>query len=227
MFRVVCHEGVAIGHSYESDHHLVFFGTRHGNMETLQRHFPQLNFATIKQTHSIDWTAASSNAVAADAHFTHEPNLALLIKTADCLPIMIAGNSFAAAVHAGWRGLVGGIISGLVPALQSSHATAAFVGPHIGRHSFEVGREVEKEFARSLASASLSTNEIFLAHANPEKVYLNLALVARRQLHALGVKKILNCDYNTFSNLDYHSFRRDGDRAGRQLSFISLKAVAT
>lgn len=227
MFRVLCHDGVAIGHLYESDTHLVFFGNRNGTLPLVRQHFPHLVFCSIKQTHSTDWTRASLDEVAADAHFTQEPGQALLIKTADCLPIMITDGAFVAAVHAGWRGLAAGILPGVFKIHKDCQSATAFVGPHIGQRSFEVGREVEQAFTRSLASMSLNANEVFFAHANPEKVYLNLALVARRQLRSLGIKKILNADYNTFANPDYHSFRRDGERAGRQFSFVALKTAKT
>lgn len=227
MFKVVCHSKIAIGHLYESDTHLVFFGNALGSPERIRESFPHLTFLSVKQVHSNTWVRASVTETVADAHYTTAPGEALLIKTADCLPVMAVAPGFAAAIHAGWRGLAAGIIRGLALVSDRPSWDCGFVGPHISRQRYEVGREVEQQFRSALDSISISAQDVFLPHSDPRKVFLDLGLVARRQLQSVGIQKILNVEYDTFSLPSYHSFRRDAQSAGRQLSFVCIKPSVT
>ena len=83
-----------------------------------------------------------------DALWTDEPGLPMLALTADCLPIAVAAVDrppALALVHAGWRGLAGGIVEQAVGALGAGE-TAAIVGPAVGPCCYRVGPEVSARF---------------------------------------------------------------------------------
>ena len=99
----------------------------------------------------------SDTAIVADAAITREKNIALSIMTADCLPILLAdknGNEIA-AIHAGWRPLAKNIIKKTINQMQTpTDELIAWLGPCIGRQSFEVGTEVRQEFIELSDEAS-------------------------------------------------------------------------
>ena len=88
----------------------------------------------------------------ADALISGDPNVAILVRCADCVPILIAspGTGRVAAIHAGWRGLVAGVIesalAALAPTAAERRSLIASIGPSIGVDSYEVGSEVAEQF---------------------------------------------------------------------------------
>jgi len=157
----------------------------------------------------------------ADAALTRQTGRVCAILTADCLPVLLAAESgeAVAAAHAGWRGLVGGVIEAAVRALAVAPASlVAWLGPAIGPRHFEVGGEVRELLVAedSEASASLVPNARgrFLA---------DLPALARRRLARLGVQRIYGGGECTFSDAgNYFSYRRDGI-TGRQATLIWLE----
>jgi YfiH family protein len=145
----------------------------------------------------------------ADGHVVREPGLAPLVFTADCLPVAVAGPGGVAMLHAGWRGLAGGILAAGAEAVQ---ATSAAIGPAIGPCCYEVGDEVLGTFAD--LGDGIATGRM-----------LNLAEVARRQLAHAGVGRVesaglcTNCEEELF-----FSHRRDDGRTGRQGGIAWLEA---
>ena len=176
--------------------------------------------AWARQIHSAAVLAASPGECGAgDALYTDRRGLALGVVTADCVPVLVAGPAGVAAVHAGWRGLVGGV----VPAALREGADAlggepaewtAWVGPAIGACCYEVGEEVAAEVAAS------SSDEVVIP-GPAGKPHLYLPGVALRQLEAAGVGEIwapprcTRCD-----EARLWSYRREGRGAGRNLAFI-------
>ena len=88
----------------------------------------------------------------ADALLTDCPDFALSMRTADCVPILIASTDgqLVCAVHAGWRGVVAGIVPEVIAVMQQRHLSLSqlliAIGPSIGLDAFEVGDEVAQEF---------------------------------------------------------------------------------
>ena len=151
-----------------------------------------------------------------DAMTTRREGLALAVFTADCLPVLLATSDSIAAVHAGWRGLVGGVLGVAVRGLDDSHAPRAWIGPAIGACCYEVGDEV------AIAVADASAPSV-LRRGRREKPHLDLAAAARHQLVAAGVAAadITTIDLCTRCQLDrLWSYRRDRDAAGRNVAFI-------
>jgi YfiH family protein len=138
--------------------------------------------------------------VEADGHVVTEPGPAPLVFTADCLPVALHGPEGLAMVHAGWRGLAGGI---LAAAAEAVGATRAAIGPGIGPCCYEVGEEVLTAFA-GLGDVA-------------EGRMLDLPEVARRLLAEAGVEQVESAGLCTSCEAElFFSHRRDHGRTGRQ-----------
>jgi YfiH family protein len=160
----------------------------------------------------------------ADAIVGREPGRLLSVRTADCLPILLgcARSGIAGAVHAGWRGLVGGTISAALDAMisrgASRDAIVAAIGPAISVARYEVGEEVIEAFRETgLEPAHRSAEE------TGTKPHLDLAATAREVLRRGGIEgdrlDVLPCC--TFAEPDrFFSYRRDGARSGRLAAVI-------
>ena len=161
-----------------------------------------------------------AEAPAADAAYSLVPGAACVVMTADCLPVLFtddAGTCVAAA-HAGWRGLLDGVLQATVASLPVARdRLLAWMGPAIGPTAFEVGSEVRHAFlARDAAAANA-----FVAGKNGRWL-CDLYALARMRLAADGVTKIYGGGLCTYSDSErFYSFRRDGV-TGRMASMIWL-----
>ena len=170
----------------------------------------------------------------ADALVTRAPDVAVAVRTADCAPILLArvDGSAVAAVHAGWRGAVGGVIEAAVRALQDGatpDAIVAAVGPSIGQDAFEVGPEVV-DAARAVIGGDV---DALVRMGDPERgersdrLHLDLRGVCARVLARCGVERVdLVGGCTVTEEAAYFSHRRDvtlrkGLHTGRQMSAIA------
>jgi YfiH family protein len=147
---------------------------------------------------------------------TELPGVALVIQTADCVPILLAGVRSVAAVHAGWRGSARNAAAEGVAALaqlgEAASSLLAFLGPSIGSCCYEIGGEVAAQFAGEFARRSRAGRSV-----------LDLPAVNRAQLEAAGVPAAnisvhpacTRCGGEKFA-----SYRRDGSAAGRMIALI-------
>lgn len=152
----------------------------------------------------------------ADAIVAIEPGVAPSIRTADCLPVLIADpdTGRVAAVHAGWRGVVRGIVIASVAALDPGPRAVAAIGPGIGACCFEVGPDVAETIAASAPGAPVIV-------ANGARPRVDLRAAVRAQLVAAGLGAIDDVSACTLCDAArFFSFRRDGKRSGRMLSAI-------
>lgn len=181
------------------------FGTR--NSEPLTG-----RVATLRQTHSdLVWSVRQSVGCLGDgdAMITDEPGLLLAIRTADCVPILLADpvRKVVAAVHAGWRGTVAGILTQTVGQMSTDYETnpldlIAAIGPAIGPCCFEVGAEVPLPLVDRKA---------------------NLWEANRKQLEQAGVGSIWVAEQCTMCEPEtFFSFRRAKD-TGRMVSAIGIR----
>lgn len=156
----------------------------------------------------------------ADGASTRIPGRVCAILTADCLPILLASEAgdAVAAVHAGWRGLAGGVIESAVKALGiDPGAILAWLGPAIGPEHFEVGPEVREHLLRDDPGAGAA----FVPNAR-DRFMANLPDLARRRLERLGIVRLFGERECTHARADrYFSHRRDG-HTGRQATLIWL-----
>jgi len=159
--------------------------------------------------------------IEADAAWTDAPGQVCVVMMADCLPVLFCNRagSRVAAAHAGWRGLVNGVIAATVEKLHCKPADLlAWLGPAIGPDAFEVGAEVRAAFlARDSANAACF-------RPSPAGRWLaDVYALARRQLHLLGVSEIYGGGWCTLTERDrFFSYRRDGN-TGRMAGLIWLE----
>lgn len=214
-----------LGFGYKDEKVLIFFGNKNGSIENLKTEFADFEFLRIKQTHSNIFVQAGTELREADAHWTAEPEKALLIATADCMPIMIYCEQTlrAAAVHAGWRGVANGIIENTLKQLiytgSDEKRFRIFCGPSIQQKSFEVDRDVFDQLIAKSRSPQISSYSSF----QNNKYYVNLNRIAQNQIVATsGVMNSVFSSIDTKSNEDFYSYRREKLASERNLSFICL-----
>jgi YfiH family protein len=153
----------------------------------------------------------------ADASFAMTPNRVCLVSTADCLPVLLCNQAGTqvAAIHAGWRGLVAGIIENTVSQFKQD-PILAWLGPAIGPTYFEVGDEVREIYLQKQA-----TDSIFFQPKIKGKWLADLYGLAKRRLHSCGVTQIYGGSYCTYTQKEqFFSYRRDGKASGRMASLI-------
>ncbi len=157
-----------------------------------------------------------------DAAWAREAGVVCAVMTADCLPVLLCDRqgSVVAAAHAGWRGLLAGVLENTVAALQVDPASVlAWLGPAIGPQCFEVGGEVRAAFVSLDSDAS----QAFAAHGDDGKYLCDIYLLASQRLRQLGVTAISGGEACTVSEADrFFSYRRDGV-TGRMASLIWLE----
>ena len=190
---------------------------RHGFGTRLSAGWPNTTgLATAKQIHSDRVLTVESPGPQGegDALISNVPGIGLAIRTADCLPILIADtkNRAVAAIHAGWRGVVSGIGPKTIEAMSrlfdsKPEDLVIAVGPGIGACCFEVGPEVAVQFSLS-GRAKVDLVETLCRQ-------LGRNGVAERQISA--PKLCSKCDPELFE-----SYRRDGSAAGRMVAMIEL-----
>ena len=139
------------------------------------------------------------------------------VVTADCCPVLIAGDGAVAAVHAGWRGMVAGIVE--KAATEIGGAVAA-VGPCIGVEAFEVGEEVAAAFVGAGLGDAVVRRDMW------PRPHVDLPLAAllclrRAKLDADDVDVGRLCTHSRPA--DFYSYRRDGPGTGRMLSVIHAR----
>ncbi|MFM7142686.1 MAG: polyphenol oxidase family protein [Alphaproteobacteria bacterium] len=169
-----------------------------------------------------------------DALATDRRGVAVAIATADCVPMLVAapGGRAVAAVHAGWRGLLGGIVgeSALAVAGRAAVPPAELrvaLGPSIDGCCFEVEREIAARFADRFGEQVWQAWRDGGRDRAPGKGTLDLRRVARMVLRDTGVadEAIEYVGPCTFcGDSGFASYRRDGANAGRQLSWIAIEA---
>jgi YfiH family protein len=162
----------------------------------------------------------------ADAAYSRQPGNICAVMTADCLPVLFCDRqgSAVAAAHAGWRGLLAGVLESAVAAMQVDPGNVlAWLGPAIGPECFEVGGEVRDAFVAADQAASLA----FTLRADDGKWLCDIYLLARQRLQGMGVTTISGGESCTVSEADrFFSYRRDGV-TGRMASLIWLERVAS
>ena len=177
---------------------------------------------------------AELRSMKADALVTVARDVAVGVRTADCAPILLAldDGSAVAAVHAGWRGAVGGVVDSAVRELCTRAAASparvvAAVGPCIGLDAFEVGPEVVSAAARALHVGDGDLG-VLVKSGRDDRMHLDLAGLVLRVLAQCGVDRAERVGGCTVTEeLAFYSHRRDvtlrkGSETGRQMSAIAI-----
>ena len=174
----------------------------------------------LNQTHSSDCIEAQliNSTIYADASYTSEAGIVCGIMTADCLPVFVSkkDGSMVGLAHAGWRGLISGVIENLIFSFNSNgDSLLVHLGPAISSSFFEVGEEVRSLYL----SKDISFQRSFTFKEN--KIYLDLYDAAKIILEGFEIKSISGGDRCTFQeSSDFFSYRRDGINSGRMAHLI-------
>jgi YfiH family protein len=200
---------------------------------------PDIKFelVTVKQVHrsrtlilgSPQRGLARYSSFRFDSMITNQPGIALGVRTADCLPLLLLDpeRKVIGAVHAGWRGTVEKISQKVVGRMSKSFGTKpanlqAGIGPAIGRCCYEVGEDVVSAFRSSFPwwAEAFSFRGSQLPKLN--LIYANVCQLLEAGLRMVNIYKLNLC---TCCREDlFYSYRRNKKEKGKQLSFIALKA---
>ncbi|MEC8424162.1 MAG: polyphenol oxidase family protein, partial [Myxococcota bacterium] len=178
--------------------------------------------ALVSQVHGTRMLEAFSPGLVgeADAVFTRVRGLPIAIRTADCVPVLLAGDAVVAAVHAGWRGAAAGIVPAVVTALRSAQlgsGLAAAVGPAISGRHYEVGPEVVAAFRE----AAVPDHAFLVRPPGAVKDHVDVRGAVAWQLSSLGIEAVEVLPHCTYADPGLHSWRRDGPSAGRLAAVIA------
>jgi len=174
----------------------------------------------LKQVHGSRFIHLSDwyEGVEADAAWTDQAGQVAAVITADCLPVLLAdrGGSVVAAIHAGWRGLAGGVLESAIGALPvAPDRLDAWIGPAISRNHYEVGPEVRDAVVargRQLADC--------FQPGRPGHFQADLPAIAESILGRSGVQRVRHSGRCTAGEPEFfHSYRRDG-ATGRMATVI-------
>lgn len=178
--------------------------------------------AWLNQVHGIQVVEAGVSATPppADASVSRSANQVCVVMTADCLPVLFCDRegTRVAAAHAGWRGLVGGVLGATVEALGvPADRLVAWLGPAIEQSAFEVGEEVREQFL-----ARDTGNQIAFEKNARGRWQADLDELARRELGRLGVSSVHGGGFRTHADADrFFSYRRE-NRTGRMATMVWL-----
>jgi YfiH family protein len=179
----------------------------------------------LQQVHGIDVVDAArvQGVPAADAAWTGQPGVVCVVLTADCLPVLLCDREggCVAAAHAGWRGLVAGVLEQTVRALPvAPDRLLAWLGPAIGPGAYVVGEEVRAAFLAHDAQAAAAFHPAAVGGWHADLYHL-----ARQRLAEAGVQSVYGGGLCTFTDPGrFYSFRRDG-ATGRMAALIWLAAA--
>lgn len=144
----------------------------------------------------------------ADAAVTRRPNVAITVRTADCLPVLLGdrAGTVVGVAHAGWRGLAAGVLESTIATLGAAPAElAAWIGPAIGPARFEVGRDVFDAYCASDPSC-----EQYFEPLREGKWLADLPGLASHRLTRAGVTRVDGGTWCTYSDARrFHSYRRE------------------
>jgi YfiH family protein len=188
---------------------------------------------TVRQVHGDDIVAVNErnfrdvHAMQADALVTDVPGIAVGVETADCVPVLLVdpAGPAVAAVHAGWRSTVKGIVQKTVLLMQHAYGCdpsriAAAIGPAIGPECYEVDEPVMGPLREAFpfwreVAASRGNGRWSLDLVKTNRFALGAAGLRERNIHSLGM--CTSCRRDLF-----YSFRAEG-RTGRMLSAIMIR----
>ena len=167
----------------------------------------QLHGARVTKAKSLGVLEPGTLHEPCDGLWSDERGQAMMLVTADCLPIAVCradGRAALTLLHVGWKGLLAGIVRVGIEALGGGPLAAA-IGPGIGACCYEVGEEVAEPFRRAFGDGVVRGG------------HLDLATCAERALHAAGCGAVERFDLCTSCRPDlFFSHRRDRGRTGRQ-----------
>lgn len=196
--------------------------------DDLKKKWPDLSFRRLQQTHSQILLKTSRNlpelGPQGDALWTDEPDLALAVQTADCLPLLVHSKSEGrvAAIHAGWRGVANQIAVHTIQQVFSGSSVDIYLGPYIHFSAFEVQKDVRDLILGPLIHSA----EIYSRPSNENRFLVDLKTVLLEHLKAATKNqfKVHDLNIDTRSSAVFASHRREPQNLARNFSFIAMKS---
>lgn len=226
-------QATTLGLLVDRSRFICHFGNNRAEIAELKQAYPNFELLRVRQTHSDIVLQAEfrpntpyEQLSEADAHYTAALNQALVIATADCMPIMIyCGQTHrAAAVHAGWRGVANKITEKTLKRLIDTGSTdkkfEIFIGPSILQDSFEIDEDV----FNILKPSQYNLKDEVYYKKQDNKFYVDLNQIVLSQINFITENKAQTyfCNIDTKTNENFHSYRRGKHKKERNLSFIAL-----
>lgn len=217
------------------------------NRKKVAELFGSVDFVSVYQVHGSNFIYIGQENlkgrriqhlnIEADSVITDTANIPIGVLTADCLPILVVAEpGVVAAIHAGWRGLLNGVIERTIEALLSMGAQefVFFFGPSICEKCYRVGEDISSIFEERFKTGIMNI---------AENKFVSLKSIGFEILKKMGVadnfidardivenkeKKVSSIAYNikdcTFENRNYYSYRRS-KITGRQAAIVGFKEV--
>lgn len=180
------------------------------------------------QVHGVDvlrhdGVTTCNPALEYDACYSNQLGKVCAVMTADCLPVLFCSRNGmeVAAAHAGWRGLVDGVLETTVQQFACEHRDIiAWLGPAIGPASFEVGADVRERFLQQWRALGVAAVDACFTPQTGQHWLCDIYALARLQLRSMGIDAVSGGNEDTFADIPrFYSFRRDGD-TGRMVSLV-------
>lgn len=189
-------------------------------LDTLRQRTMAGTWTWLRQIHGSDvvtvMRSGDGAGSSADAAVTAVPGVVLAVQTADCVPVVFVGAGVVGVAHAGWRGIVEGVLPATVERMRQLGSTdiLATIGPCIRPSGYEFGAaELD-----AVAAASSDDARSVTADGRPA---LDMAAATRVVLERAGVERITDLGHDT-ADERFHSHRTRAD-AGRQVSVVRLE----
>lgn len=200
------------------------------NRELLARHLSLPEQPVwLTQVHGVDVLRRDGEHISDvskpyDACYSNQPNTVCAVLTADCLPVLFCSRdgTEVAAAHAGWRGLLAGVLEATVQQFSCAAVDiVAWLGPAIGPQSFEVGTEVRAQFLEQRHNVSeQALIDCFVKREDDEHWLCDIYALARLRLCALGITEVHGGGEDTVVDARrFYSYRRDRN-TGRMASLV-------
>lgn len=198
-------------------------GRRAENLRLVLADFaPGTALVDLRQVHGAEVVDAAPGAPrpACDGVLTDRADVVLMVRAADCLPVLLAdpGAGVVGAAHAGRQGLAAGVVPATVARMRERGARelTAWLGPHVCGACYEVPAAMRDEVGDQVPAAVATT-----WWGTPS---LDLGAGVRAQLEAEGVRVVDEAARCTLESADLYSHRRDGERAGRQAGLVRIRS---
>jgi polyphenol oxidase len=177
--------------------------------------------ALMRQVHGADVAVidtGSDEPPTADALVTQLPGVALTVRAADCVPLLLAdpARGIVAAAHAGRPGLVAGIVPNAVAAMRELGAAdiTAWLGPHVCGSCYEVPEQMRADVAAVVPEAFAETSW------GTPSVDIGAGVTAQLRAERVEVVDASRC---TFEDDDLYSYRRQGKESGRLAGLVWVR----
>ena len=193
---------------------------RRRNTEILLADFaPGARLADMEQVHGSRVVDAGGAREQCDALVTADPDVVLMVRVADCVPVLLADPDagVVGAAHAGRQGMASGVVAACVARMRALGASSvqAWIGPHVCGSCYEVPQALRDQVAAVEPAAASTTS-----WGTPA---LDVGAGVTAQLLRLGVRvhDVARC---TLESPDLYSYRRDGAGAGRSAGLVRIRA---